>query len=134
VLVSLQAQVLTAEPYRNEPGLEHGSAAACEEYNRSVRFYTAMAALLDAVPPPPGRAPSAQRVATPELDELIRTHLRRKRTTIMATVRAWAARDVPVPARDHRHMPGLVQPWEEIYVFWTWPQLIDALDAALGAL
>ena len=134
VLVSIQSQVLNVMPLQNEPGLERSSYADCAEYNRRVRFCTAMVAILDAVPRPDGAAalPALRKLIVPELDGVVRTHLRLKREAILATMREWAAADTAdQQQRTSSAVVNLLEDWQDLFEWWTWPRLLADLEAQL---
>ena len=131
MLVSIQSQVLNDLPHRNEPGLEHASLASCEEYNRNIRFYTAMIAIVDAIPSTDAALTAPGRLFVPEFADVVHAHLSIKRAAILHTLRAWAERDKPMPASHRAKVPGLVQDWTELFEWWDWPRLIADFQTRL---
>eukprot|EP00741_Cyanophora_paradoxa_P005662 tig00000939_g5489.t1 len=89
VLLSIQALILVAEPFYNEPGFENRkSDQQSRQYNRQIQGYTSRFAILDALRnPPTGFA------------EVVRTHYRLKKEAVQETVRAWAKDGASVPSQ-----------------------------------
>jgi len=115
---------MNSTPYCNEPSFENDRhVGRIEAYNRNVRMYTAVAAILDHVRPKP-----KSRQANAEFMDVIQTHLRHKRAAILATTAHWAALDA-AGGKSKVHLSDL--PWRRVLPNETWPGVLEDLKRYL---
>jgi len=94
VLLSIQSLILVEQPYFNEPGFETRPHAklACDAYNQALRYHTMEIAMLDCLRNP-----------DPDMNAVIRMHLRGKKAHILRQCKQWAAAKTPAHANYGLH-------------------------------